>query len=170
MTVQASFFSFDDIGHLGARRCGGSGMVFRRRPRFAWRRSPRPDGEHTIYNHAAERTAFVADWFSDQPGASDGPVLPDHDCQSGGAAGVGEKWCWRIRHRPPGAVGCTSRTSCDPASVQPLQAGCRGAARRRTHMFRTSALGLLRADRCDDHARSKVAVKTSVPSACSTNR
>ena len=22
------------------------------------------DGEHTIYNHAAERTAFVADWFA----------------------------------------------------------------------------------------------------------
>lgn len=25
-----------------------------------------PDGEHTIYNHAAERTAFVADWFADR--------------------------------------------------------------------------------------------------------
>lgn len=24
-----------------------------------------PDGEHTIYNHAAERTAFVADWFAE---------------------------------------------------------------------------------------------------------
>ncbi|WP_369646522.1 hypothetical protein [Variovorax sp. V118] len=22
------------------------------------------DGEHTIYNHAAQRTAFVADWFA----------------------------------------------------------------------------------------------------------
>ncbi|MNT82280.1 hypothetical protein D3C72_2219920 [compost metagenome] len=22
------------------------------------------DGEHTIYNHASERTAFVADWFA----------------------------------------------------------------------------------------------------------
>lgn len=27
------------------------------------------DGEHTIYNHAAERTAFVADWFADRLGA-----------------------------------------------------------------------------------------------------
>lgn len=27
-----------------------------------------PDGEHTIYNHAAERTAFVADWFTDRLG------------------------------------------------------------------------------------------------------
>ncbi|WP_234825130.1 alpha/beta hydrolase family protein [Cupriavidus necator] len=25
-----------------------------------------PDGEHTIYNHAAERTALVADWFADR--------------------------------------------------------------------------------------------------------
>ncbi|MGX1186402.1 alpha-beta hydrolase superfamily lysophospholipase [Pseudomonas sp. F-14 TE3623] len=25
-----------------------------------------PDGEHTIYNHATERTAFVADWFADK--------------------------------------------------------------------------------------------------------
>ena len=25
-----------------------------------------PDGEHTIYNHAAERTAYVADWFADR--------------------------------------------------------------------------------------------------------
>lgn len=25
-----------------------------------------PDGEHTLYNHAAERTAFVADWFAQQ--------------------------------------------------------------------------------------------------------
>ncbi|KQW69893.1 S9 family peptidase [Methylibium sp. Root1272] len=25
-----------------------------------------PDGEHTIYNHAAERTAVVADWFVDR--------------------------------------------------------------------------------------------------------
>ncbi|WP_370935472.1 alpha/beta hydrolase family protein [Amycolatopsis sp. cg13] len=24
------------------------------------------DGEHTIYNHAAERTAYVADWFADR--------------------------------------------------------------------------------------------------------
>ncbi|MGW4353902.1 alpha/beta hydrolase family protein, partial [Nocardia sp. NPDC004582] len=24
------------------------------------------DGEHTIYNHSAERTAFVADWFTDR--------------------------------------------------------------------------------------------------------
>ena len=24
------------------------------------------DGEHTIYNHSAERTAFVADWFAEQ--------------------------------------------------------------------------------------------------------
>lgn len=24
------------------------------------------DGEHTIYNHAAERTAFVCDWFADR--------------------------------------------------------------------------------------------------------
>ena len=24
------------------------------------------DGEHTIYNHSAERTAYVADWFADQ--------------------------------------------------------------------------------------------------------
>ncbi|CAB3773517.1 dipeptidyl aminopeptidase [Burkholderia sp. MSh2] len=27
------------------------------------------DGEHTIYNHAAERTAFVADWFARRLGA-----------------------------------------------------------------------------------------------------
>jgi alpha-beta hydrolase superfamily lysophospholipase len=26
------------------------------------------DGEHTIYNHADERTAYVADWFADQLG------------------------------------------------------------------------------------------------------
>lgn len=25
-----------------------------------------PDGEHTLYNHAAERDALVADWFADQ--------------------------------------------------------------------------------------------------------
>lgn len=25
-----------------------------------------PDGEHTLYNHAAERDAIVADWFADQ--------------------------------------------------------------------------------------------------------
>lgn len=25
-----------------------------------------PDGEHTIYNHSAERTAFVCDWFAEQ--------------------------------------------------------------------------------------------------------
>lgn len=35
-----------------------------------------PDGEHTIYNHADERTALVADWFADQlthgKGATDG--------------------------------------------------------------------------------------------------
>jgi len=24
-----------------------------------------PDGEHTIYNHAAERDAYTADWFTD---------------------------------------------------------------------------------------------------------
>jgi alpha-beta hydrolase superfamily lysophospholipase len=24
-----------------------------------------PDGEHTLYNHAAERDAFTADWFTD---------------------------------------------------------------------------------------------------------
>lgn len=28
-----------------------------------------PDGEHTIYNHAEERSAFVADWFADVLGA-----------------------------------------------------------------------------------------------------
>jgi hypothetical protein len=28
------------------------------------------DGEHTIYNHAAERTAFVADWFAQRLGAA----------------------------------------------------------------------------------------------------
>lgn len=27
-------------------------------------------GEHTIYNHASERTAFVADWFADRLGAA----------------------------------------------------------------------------------------------------
>ncbi|MET0455886.1 MAG: dipeptidyl aminopeptidase, partial [Mycobacterium sp.] len=25
-----------------------------------------PDGDHTIYNHCQERTAFVADWFADK--------------------------------------------------------------------------------------------------------
>lgn len=29
-----------------------------------------PDGEHTIYNHASERTAFVADWFSEKLGGA----------------------------------------------------------------------------------------------------
>jgi alpha-beta hydrolase superfamily lysophospholipase len=24
-----------------------------------------PDGEHTLYNHAAERNALTADWFAD---------------------------------------------------------------------------------------------------------
>ena len=24
------------------------------------------DGEHTIYNHAAERNALVSDWFADR--------------------------------------------------------------------------------------------------------
>jgi alpha-beta hydrolase superfamily lysophospholipase len=24
------------------------------------------DGEHTIYNHSAERTSFIADWFAEQ--------------------------------------------------------------------------------------------------------
>jgi alpha-beta hydrolase superfamily lysophospholipase len=28
------------------------------------------DGEHTIYNHAAERTAFVADWFAQRLGGN----------------------------------------------------------------------------------------------------
>ncbi|WP_020495864.1 alpha/beta hydrolase family protein [Sciscionella marina] len=37
------------------------------------------DGEHTIYNHAQERTAYVADWFADQfagarvPGSAQSP-------------------------------------------------------------------------------------------------
>lgn len=32
-----------------------------------------PDGEHTIYNHAAERTAFVADWFAERLAPTAGP-------------------------------------------------------------------------------------------------
>jgi alpha-beta hydrolase superfamily lysophospholipase len=31
-----------------------------------------PDGDHTIYNHSSERTAWVSDWFGDRPGARSG--------------------------------------------------------------------------------------------------